>query len=225
MVYIAVEVVFMQQNESKLNKFSVGLGLFDYINPIFYAITASTIIINMKPLMNTKLFVLFVVGACISMIFGLTIPTVKLLVGLGKMQFKMPVNLVFYVNTGLLLSGMALIAYTYSINAIVFFTILITILALLALILYKTRKFNTVAVLIGAAGYVLLYVSLITLSFRSKIYTPIILFAIAIILFVLLCLIGINSNLKKAKVHWVIETCNVLTQGLVALGTILLFKH
>ena len=46
-----------------VGKFSVGLGLFDYINPILYGITAITIITNMHGIMSTPLFWLYVVGA------------------------------------------------------------------------------------------------------------------------------------------------------------------
>ena len=48
-------------------------------------------------------------------------------------------------------------------------------------------------------------------------------YAIAILLFVMLCGIGIKANLKNPKVHWVIEMSNVLCQFLVAAATILLF--
>ena len=40
----------------------------------------------------------------------------------------------------------------------------------------------------------------------------------------MLCGIGIKANLKNPKVHWVIEISNVICQGLVALGTFLLFS-
>ena len=78
--------------KDKMNSFSISLGLFDYINPIFYSVTTLTIIRKLGPLMARPIRIVFVVGAILSLIFGFTIPTVKLLVGLGKMSFKMPVN-------------------------------------------------------------------------------------------------------------------------------------
>ena len=90
----------MKKNiEKKLSKFSVPLGLVDYINPIFYGITTFTIIKNMNNVMSLPSYIFFIVGAVISLIFGLTIPTVKVLVGTGKIKFKMPVNFVFFVNS------------------------------------------------------------------------------------------------------------------------------
>ena len=205
-----------------VGKFSVGLGLFDYINPILYGITTITIITNMHGIMSTPLFWLYVIGAVLSLAFGLTIPTVKLIVGLGKMQFKMPVNLVSYVNTGILLSGIALASHVIGIKPLTLALVLLAFAAVIGFLWYKTGKFNTVAVLIGAVGYLMIYASLITLSIRNGVILPIILYALAICLFVFLCFVGILSNLKNAKVHWVIEISNVICQFSVALGTVLL---
>ena len=90
--------------KDKFNKFSVPLGLLDYINPIFYTVTTTTIITNLEMKMGFKVF--FIIGMIISLIFGYTIPTIKILVGLGKIKFKMPVNLVFFVNFGIFISGL-----------------------------------------------------------------------------------------------------------------------
>lgn len=203
--------------------FSVALGLFDYINPIFYSVTIITIIKNLKSVMSTPLFVIFVTGGIISIIFGLTIPTVKLIVGLGIMEFKMPVNLVAYVNTGIFISGFSLLTYVFNASPIIIIIMALFAVIGLLLIYKKTKKINTIAVLIGAVGYVLLYVSLITLATRADYYISTILYAIAIGLFVMLCTIGIKANLMNPKVHWVIEISNVICQGSVALATVLLF--
>jgi hypothetical protein len=53
---------------------------------------------------------------------------------------------------------------------------------------------------------------------------PVIMYAAAVLLFVMLCGIGIKANLKDSKVHWVIEISNVLCQFLVVFATILLLK-
>ena len=109
----------MDKNENEsgiIGHFSVALGLFDYINPIFYGVTVITIMIKMFGVMSIPTYILFAVGAVISLIFGLSIPTVKLIVGLGKMQFKMPVNLVSFVNTGILLSGIALVSHVVGVK-------------------------------------------------------------------------------------------------------------
>ena len=48
-------------------------------------------------------------------------------------------------------------------------------------------------------------------------------YALAILLFVMLCGIGIKADLKDPKVHWVIEISNVICQFLVAAATVTLF--
>ena len=212
-----------KENESGIiGHFSVALGLFDYINPIFYGVTVITILIKMSGVMSVPTYILFAVGAVISLIFGLSIPTVKLIVGLGKMQFKMPVNLVSFVNTGILLSGIALVSHVVGVKPLTLAVVLLCAAGIIGFLWYKTGKFNTVAVLIGAVGYLMIYASLITLSIRSGMILPIILYALAICLFVFLCLVGILSNLKNAKVHWVIEISNVVCQFSVALATLIL---
>ena len=209
-------------NNDIIGDFSVALGLFDYINPIFYGITVITIMIKMFGTMSLPTYIIFTLGAVISLIFGLSIPTVKLIVGLGKMQFKMPVNLVSFVNTGILFSGIALVSYVVGVKPLTLIIILLCAAVVIGFLWYKTGKFNTVAVLIGAVGYLMIYVSLITLSIRSGEILPVILYALAICLFVFLCLVGILSNLKNAKVHWVIEISNVVCQFSVALATLIL---
>lgn len=212
-----------KENESGIiGNFSVALGLFDYINPIFYSITVVTILVKMLSEMRTPIHVIFAIGAVISMLFGFSIPTVKLIVGLGIMQFKMPVNLVSFVNTGILLSGIALISHVIGLTPLTLFIVLLCAAGVIGFLWYQTGKFNTVAVLIGAVGYLMLYASLITLSIRNGVILPIILYALAICLFVFLCFVGILSNLKNAKVHWVIEISNVVCQCSVAVATLLL---
>ena len=208
----------------KMNSFSVALGLFDYINPIFYTVTSMTILKNMKGVMSTPIFIMFLAGAILSLIFGFTIPTVKFIVGLGKMDFKMPVNLVFYVNTGILISGLALFFTVTGISPVVLIVILAAIVAILAAIKLRGGKFNTVAVLAGAAGYLLIYISMILWSLSVGSTVSVVMYGFAICLFVFLVLVGCKADLMNPKVHWVIEITNVVCQITVAIATILAFR-
>lgn len=213
----------MKKEVDKKNNFSVALGLTDYINPILYTITCLTIIFNINKIMDNPWSILYIIGVILSLIFGFMIPTVKLLVGLGKIKFNLPVKYVFYVNTGIFISGLMLIKNVININTLVFLGIILLSFFILLLIYLKTKKFNNIAVLIGGIGYLLIYISLITKSINSNIFIPIILYAFAICLYVLLIGIGIKGNLKDARVHWVIEISNIICQSLVAIGTIFLF--
>ena len=207
-----------------LNKFSVPLGLLDYINPIFYTITIITIINNTYSNMGNPYNKILVIGGIISIIFGFIIPTGKVIVGLGLIKFRMPVSLVFCVNIGIYLSGLMLLKYIMNINLIILLIIISISILLLLMIYIKSKKINTIAVLTGALGYLMLYTFLITNSIRLDNILPVILYALAIILFVILCGIGIKANLKNPKVHWVIEISNVVCQFLVMLGTIIVFN-
>lgn len=208
--------------QETMNKFSLGLGLLDYINPIFYTVTSITLLKNLSGSMNNVLYYSFMVGAIISLIFGFTIPTVKCLVGLGKMKFKMPVPLVLLVNSGIAISGVALFCHSFlrPIQAIILYLVLLIIIVLLK---KMKQKFNTIAVLIGMIGYLFIYSSLIFMAIKAHLLINVVLYAIAICLFIMLVLIGIKSDLMKPRVHWTIEISNVICQFLVALSTVLLF--
>lgn len=209
--------------DKKLDSFSVPLGLLDYVNPILYTVTVVTVIRNTYAAMGTPYNVIMLIGAAISVFFGLIIPTGKVLVGLGIIDFVMPVSLVFSVNAGILAFGLTLLRYVMGLSDLVWLILLAVIVAMLAALYQKTKKLNTIAVLTGAAGYLLTYISLIALSVRSGVVLPIILYAMAIALFVFLCGVGIKADLYNPKVHWVIEISNVVCQLLVAVATVVLF--
>ena len=210
--------------EKKFSRFSVPLGLLDYVNPILYSITIITIIRNTGAGMGRPYSTILITGAVISIFFGFIIPTGKVIVGLGLIQFVMPVSLVFCVNTGILLSGLMLLKYVMDMSGAVICALAAVIIVFPAVIYSRSGKINSAAVLTGAAGYLLLYTSLITLSAGRGMTLPVIMYALAIVLFVMLCGIGIKADLKNPKVHWVIETANVVCQFLVAAATVALFS-
>ena len=100
--------------------------------------------------------------------------------------------------------------------------LIILIVVFLVLISSKRRKINGAAVLTGAFGYLLIYVSRIRLSIQKGVLTPIILYGLAIILLVMLCGIGIQANLKNPKVYWGMEVSNVICQGLTAIAAVMM---
>ena len=116
-------------NQEKFDKFSVPLGLLDYINPIFYSITIITIMKNIG--LAEPFHTLMMIGAVLSIFFGFIIPTGKVMVGLGLIKFKMPVSLVFCVNTGILLSGLVFFQFVMNLNLLPLLAILFVIVFLL----------------------------------------------------------------------------------------------
>ena len=212
----------MKNISDKINKFSISLGLLDYINPILYTITIITIINNIS--LNSPYKTFLLIGGIISITFGFIIPTGKVIVGLGIIKFRMPVSIVFCVNSGIFLSGLMLLKYVFNIDLFLLIFILLFIIILLLMTYITSKKINTIAVLTGAFGYLMLYISLITISIRNNYLLPIFLYTLAILLFIMLCGIGIKANLKNPKVHWLIEISNVICQILVAISTIIIFK-
>ena len=210
--------------KKKFESFSVPLGLLDYGNPVFYTVTMVTILKNMYGVMDRPFNVILLIGAIISIFFGLVIPTGKVIVGLGLIEFKMPVSLVACVNTGILISGLMMLRHVLELSLPALLIILLLAAAALYLIYKKSKNFNTIAVMTGAIGYMLLYVSLIILSVEKDTFLPILFFVLAIFFFFMLCGIGIKADLKNPKVHWVIEVSNVMCQFLVAVGTVILFS-
>lgn len=213
----------MKIKNSKDN-FSVALGLTDYVNPIMYLITCCVLIKNIDSIMSLPWSIFYIIGAIFSLIFGFTIPTLKLLIGLGKMKFKLPVNLVFYVNSGIFLSGITLVKVIFNINLWLFILIILFAFLFLLFIYFRTKNFNNIAVLMGAIGYMLIYISLIFKSISLELIIPIILYAIAIMFYLFLIGIGLKADLNDARVHWVLEISNIICQTCVAIGTIFLFK-
>ena len=116
-----------------------------------------------------------------------------------------------------------LLKYVMNLNVIFLCFLFLLILAFLIFVYQKDKKMNTIAVLIGAFGYLSIYISLIILSIRKNSFCPIIMYFLAILLFIMLCGIGIKANLKDPKVHWIIEISNIVCQALVAIATIILF--
>lgn len=211
------------KNVKASERFSVALGLTDYVNPIMYMITSIILIININKIMGLPYSIFYIIGVILSLIFGFTIPTVKLLVGLGKFKFKLPVNLVFYVNSGIFLSGLMLIKNILVKNIYIFIFIIVISIILLLIIYLKSKKFNNIAVLTGGIGYLFIYISLIYFAISSGIIVSIILYGFAILFYLMLIGIGVKANLMDARIHWLLEISNIICQSLVTIGTIILF--
>ncbi|MDO5850666.1 MAG: hypothetical protein Q4P14_05560, partial [Methanobacteriaceae archaeon] len=127
-------------------------------------------------------------------------------------------------NSGIFISGLCLLKSVININTYLYIAILVLLLGLLTVLYLKQKKFNTIAVLMGAIGYLLIYISLIVLSINNAVTLALIFIVLAIILYLFLIGIGIKADLKNPKVHWILESCNVLCQMFVMITTLILFK-
>ena len=212
-------------SQEKLNKLSIPLGLLGYINPILFAITIITIIRNIGYKMIYPFNHYLFYGVIISALFGFIISTTKVLAGLGLIKSAMPAAFVLGANIGIMISGLTLIHYALKMSVQTLMILIAVILAVLILIYLITRKLNTVALLTGAIGFLLVNISLIIISLWKDMIVSVILYGVAISLSIALCVIGIRSDLRNSKVLLVIEILNVLCQLLVCISTFILFSR
>ena len=214
---------------SQLTTFSILLGLTDFVNPIFYTFFFLTMLKNLRFESDAFLFKLFKIGAIISLIGGYFIPTGKVIVGLGLLDFVMPVPVVHFVNTGFLISGIALFLMckrksSKDISAII--KVLFAIFYIVAFCLTCIfSRYNTAAVLTGVIGIVLIYVSLILMSRKAGKTISMTLAILSFFLTFFLAGVGIKANLYSVTVHWLIELTNIVCQASLFLSAKLLVDN
>jgi len=213
----------MVNTVKKGTTFSVALGLLDYVNPLVYLLINIIIAYNVKDKMSLLAFLIYIIGVTISLVFGFTIPTVKVLVGLKKFEFKLPVNFVTYVNGGIFISGSVLFLCLTKVSILIYLLIVLAMATLLLLIYKKSGKFNTVAVILGCFGYLFIYATNISIGVIQGNTLSIIFYCLAICFMLALAGIGAFANLMKAQIHWVLESTNIACQLCVLIATIILY--
>ena len=203
-----------------------ALGLLDYINPICYTIFTVIGFFYFRKIMRPVFFYIYFVGAIISLIGGFFIPTIKTLIGLGVLEWGLPVKKVIIANTGFLISGPTLFIGTLkslrrkepesknvTLNS---FGLLTADLAFL----------NKFIVGFGALGMIMVYVTCGKLAIERKRYYALITLVIS------LCgtlFESVYSNsgtdLNSPAVHLVIEVGAVITHLMLVLSAYLLFIY
>ena len=212
----------------QLTTFSVLLGLTDYVNPIFYTLFFLTMLKNLKDISDPGMFKIFKFGAIVSLVGGYIIPTGKVIVGLGLLDFVMPVPVVHFVNTGFLISGVTLFLIvrnkTFKELPILEDVLLIALYVAAFAAICVFSKYNTAAVLTGVVGIVLIYISIIMMSTKKKRWVSTALAVLSFALTLFLAVVGVNSDLYSAAVHWLIELTNIVCQCSLFMSAKLLFK-
>lgn len=209
------------KTESQKKGFNVALGLIDFLNPVCYSINTFLIFAGVKAIMKPVQFWAYLVGIVISLVLGLIIPTGKLLVGLGKIEFKLPYFMFFVVNFGIMLTGVALFSVVASAK-----TLIICLIAILVIILgiwAATKKFNSAIMFTGTLGYTLIYAALVMFALKAGLIIPVILFALCWCLMIGVIIFSMSADLTNPKNHWPIEGGNIACQFVLMVGLILLF--
>jgi hypothetical protein len=203
-----------------------ALGLLDYINPICYTIFTIIGFRYFRKIMRPVFFYIYFVGAIISLIGGFFIPTIKTLIGLGVLEWGLPVSKVIIANTGFLISGPILFIGTLKPlrrkepqNN----NVTLNSFGLLAVDLPFLNKF---IVGFGALGMIMIYVTCGKLAIERKRYYAL------ITLIISLCgtlFESVYSNsgtdLNSPAVHLVIEVGAVITHLMLVLSAYLLFIY
>ena len=206
--------------------FTVWLGLFDYINPICYTIFSIIGFKYFRKMMKPGFFYTYLVGCIISLIGGFFIPTIKTLVGLGVIEWSLPVSKVIIANTGFLISGPTLFIGTlkkFRAEEIPENTVTAHSVGIGAASLAFLNKF---IVGFGALGMIMIYVTCAKIAIEKKRYYAVITLVIS------LCgtlfesvFSNSGADLNAAWVHWVIEIGAVITHLMLVVSGYLLFIY
>ena len=210
------------KTDSQKKGFNVALGLVDYVNPLTYSINTFLILSGARHLMNPVQFWGYLIGIIISLIIGIVIPTGKLLVGMGKIEFRLPYALFFIVNLGIMLTGVSLFAAVAGTKALII--ALVIILVIIFGLWAMTKKFNSAIMFTGTLGYTLIYISLILLALRAGKILPMIMFILCWCIMMGIIVMSMKVDLTTPRWHWPIEGGNIGTQIILMIGLIVLFK-
>lgn len=203
------------------NEFNVALGLFDYINPICYTIFSIIGFKYFRKLMKSGFFYVYLVGCIISLIGGFFIPTIKTLVGLGVIEWGLPVSKVIIANTGFLISGPTLFIGTLKCNRRESSDV--TLLSAGGVSLAFLNKF---IVGFGALGMIMIYVTCAKLAIERKRPYAVITLAVSLAGTLFESFYSNSgADLNSAAVHWVIEIGAVITHLMLVVSAYLLFIY
>lgn len=198
-----------------MKDFSVSMALVDYIPVIFFAIASVILMRDLYNKMSKGAFALFAAGTIDITCAGALKATYKLLYALGACDFEALNDMFFPVQSiGFLLTG----------------------IGILAMLCHKQSK-NTVAavappvfsgtfVFVGlmVAGLGIMDVVLCILSAKLKKSGLIVLFVLSFVCS--LCMGYLSSqDFAEASMNWIAEGVNVVGQGALLTGAVLLHKN
>jgi hypothetical protein len=197
-----------------MNDFSISMALVDYIPVIFFAIASVILLRDLYNKMCKGAFALFSAGVIDVTIAGALKATWKLLYASGVCNFEALDAMFFPVQSiGFLLAGIGLLA------------ILVHKQSKNALMAAAPPVFSGTFVFVGlmVAGLGIMDVVLCILSAKLKKPWLIAIFALSFVCS--LCMGYLSSqDFAEAATNWIAEGVNVVGQGTLLLGAILLHK-
>ena len=197
-----------------MNDFSVPMALVDYIPVILFAIASVILLRDLHNKMSKGAFALFSAGVIDVTIAGALKATWKLLYAAGVCNFEALDHMFFPVQSiGFLLAGVGVLA------------MLVYNQREAALMAAAPPVFTGTFVFVGlmVAGLGIMDVVLCILAAKLKKPWIIVIFAVSFI-----CSLGMgylsSQDFAEAAMNWIAEGVNVLGQGTLLVGTLLLHK-
>ena len=197
-----------------MNDFSVSMALVDYIPVIFFAVAATVLLRDLYNKMSKGAFALFAAGVIDVTIAGALKATWKLLYAAGACDFQALDAMFFPVQSiGFLLAGVGILA------------MIVRKQTKAPLLAVAPPVFSGTFVFVGlmVAGLGVMDAALCVLSVKLKKPALIAVFAISFI-----CSLGMgylsSHNFAEASMNWIAEGVNVVGQGTLLLGTLMLHK-
>ena len=198
-----------------MNDFSVSMALVDYVPVIFFAIAAVILLRDLYNKMSKGAFALFSAGVIDVTVAGALKATWKLLYAAGVCNFEALDHMFFPVQSiGFLLAGVGILA------------MLVYNQREAALLAAAPPIFTGTFVFVGlmVAGLGIMDVVLCILA--AKLKKP---WIIAIFVVSFVCSLGMgylsSQNFAEAAMNWIAEGVNVVGQGTLLVGAIVLHKN
>lgn len=199
-----------------MKDFSVPMALADYVPVALFAIAAVILIRDLYNKMSKGAFALFAAGTIDVVCAGFLKATYKLLYALGVCDFEALSQVFFPMQSlGFLLAGVGM----------------------LALITHKQKKDGAFAAAAPAAfsgtfvfvtlmvlGLGLMDAGLCVLSRRLKKKWLIVLFVISFIFALMMGYLS-SRDFAEASMNWIAELVNIIGQGTLLAGTVILHKN
>ena len=189
--------------------FTIEMALVDYIPVLFFTIAGVILICDLKNKMNYLFFALFVIGIADIAIAGACKATWKLIYAASQVNIEF-LNKIFFPtqSMGFLLAGLALV---------------------LMLVMKKNkdeyRHYSVIGyIIIMVAGLAFIDTALSIIAVKLKKPSLIALFLISFI-----CSMGMgylsSQDFTEAIWNWIAEGINVVGQGTLLLGVVMLHKN
>ena len=197
-----------------MKDYSVAMALVDYIPVIFFAIAAVILMRDMYNKMSKGAFALFAAGTIDIICAGGLKATYKLLYATGVCDFQALDHLFFPLQSiGFLLAGVGMVAvlcHKQSKNAVY-----------AVAPVYFSGTFVFVALMVAGLGCMNTGLSIIAVKMKKK--GIVVLFVLSFVCS--LCMGYLSSkDFAEAAMNWIAEGINVVGQGSLLAGTILLHK-